>query len=229
MQNAKREVTIRDVEVNSVIDFLKNAETNGQIGVTVKTSIKASVILMLYNAVESTMTTCLERLHEILIRQNLMFDNCNDNLKQLVAVYYENAKEKSSDIHNRAPHILSFYEYVKNSRSFDLSYMELSKYYSLYSGNLDSRSIISVLNKYGIDFDEKATELKTIKDARNKLAHGEQSFEEIGRDLSIQQLQHMKEQAFEYLIKIINVIEDYIEGEHFKPPNLTTDNVNSDC
>ncbi len=223
MQSIKEELSIRVEEIDSVITLLQLME-NGQLEcqsetpnfVMVKTSIKAGIILMLYNAVESTVTKCLERMHGILINQGLMFNDCNDSLKQLVVVYYENAKEKVADVHNKAPHILRFYEYINGNRGFELTYEQMSKFYSLYSGNLDSREIISVLEKYGIGFQERISELKTIKDKRNQLAHGELSFEEVGRELSLQQLNHMKERTFTYLEKLIDEINRYIEDEQYK-------------
>jgi hypothetical protein len=184
--------------------------------ITVTTSLKASVVLMLYNAVESTVTKSLERMHEILIHKNLKFDDCNENLKELVAVYYEKAKDKSPNIHNKIPFILRFYDYIRSMHSFELSYKELSKFYSLYSGNLDSKSIISILGKYGVGFQEKTSELRTIKKNRNSLAHGEQTFEEVGRDLPTPQLESMKVKTFEYLEKMIDVIEKYINNEEFR-------------
>ncbi len=226
MQSIKEELSIRVEEIDSVINLLQLMESgqleckSGAIDfTTVKTSIKAGIVLMLYNAVESTVTKCLQRIHEILINQGLLFDDCNDNLKQLVAVYYENAKTKATDIHNRAQYILKFYEYIAGNRGFGLTYQQMSRFYSLYSGNLDSREIISVLEKYGIGFQEHAPELKTIKNRRNQLAHGELSFEEVGRELSLQQLEHMKEQTFTYLEKLIDEIKKYIEDRQYKNHN----------
>lgn len=227
MQNIKRDLSIRSDEVNSILDFLNLIES-GDIEcrvdfgsyTTVKTSIKAGIVLMLYNAVESTVTNCLERIHEIIISQNLMFDDCNDRLKQLIVAYYENAKAKSLDIHNKVPYILKFYDYIKKNRSFDLSYKDLSKFYSLYSGNLDSKEIISVLEKYGIEFHERVAELKTIKENRNKLAHGELTFEEVGRGLSVEHLKPMKEKTFEYLEKMVDEIERFIEERRYEKADL---------
>lgn len=223
MQSITRDLSIRSEELNSILEFLNLMESGGfeykrefNNSTTVKTSIKAGIVLMLYNAVESTVTKSLERLHETLIRQKLMFDDCNEKLKQLIIIYYENAKEKNLDVQNKAPYILRFYDYIQQNRSFELSYKDLSKFYSLYSGNLDSREIISVLNKYGMDFQVRITELKTIKNKRNELAHGELTFEEVGRALSVQQLMSMKERTFDYLEKIIDEIEIFIENEKYK-------------
>ena len=223
MQGIERDLSIRREEVDSVISYLQHME-NGNVEyrteiqglTTVKTSIKAGIVLMLYNAIESTMTKCLARLHKVLITKNLVFSDCNDKLKHLVAVYHENAREKSSDNHCKASHALKFYDYVIGNSPFNLSYEEISKFYHLYSGNLDSREIIAVFGKYGIEFKERVSELKTIKDYRNKLAHGENSFEEIGRTLTIQQIEQLKERTFFYMGKIIAEVKKYIDEESYK-------------
>ena len=150
------------------------------------------------------------------IQQELGFDECTDEIRQLLLAYYENAKEKSLDIHKRVPYILELHDYMKGEITFPLSYNQLCQFYSLYSGNLDSREIISVLKKYGIDFEEKASELKTIKDDRNKLAHGELTFEEVGRNLSLPQLRHMKEKTFRYMESVIDIMNAFIENEGYR-------------
>lgn len=222
MQTIEQDLQIRNEEVNSVINYFQRMENGGieyrteiQGLTTVKTSIKAGIVLMLYNAIESTMTKCLARIHEVLIDKKLTFNDCNDELKHLIAVYYENAQDKSADNHRKASHTLKFYGFITGNNAFDLSYEDLSKFYPLYSGNLDSKEIVAVLGKYGIEFIERASELKTIKDYRNQLAHGEYSFEEIGRELTIQQIQHLAEETFEYMRKMITAIKTFISEEKY--------------
>lgn len=224
MEGIKRELSIRKEEADSLLNFLRSLES-GEIEssdierrTTVQTSIKAGIVLMLYNAIESTVTKSLDRLHEIIIEKSLAFYDCNDSLKKLLIVYYENAKAKSSDIHKQVPFILELNNYLGNNCTFSLSYSDLSKYYTLYSGNLDSKEIRAVLSKYGIVFEEQATELQTIKNMRNKLAHGESTFEEVGRELSVQQLEHMQARTFAYLEQAIEAIEEYLQEERYGNP-----------
>ena len=91
----------------------------------------------------------------------------------------------------------------------------MNKYYSLYSGNLDSKKICSIFSKYGIVFNERIRELQTIKDYRNKLAHGEISFEECGREISIQQIEVINQKVSGYINNAINAIEDFIDNNRF--------------
>ncbi|WP_302162117.1 MAE_28990/MAE_18760 family HEPN-like nuclease [Phascolarctobacterium faecium] len=223
MNGIRNNLKIRKSEADNIINFLKlieNEDMNYQAytikKLIVKTSIKSGIILMLYNAVEAIVTDCLKKIHQKLISEALTFDNCNENIKKLIFVYYEKAKDKSNDVHNRISYMLKFHDYIQEKRCFELSYEELSKFYSLYSGNLDGKVIISVLNKYGLGFDKQIGELKTIKDKRNKLAHGEESFEEVGRELSLEQLESMKDKTFQYLKEMIDEIDRFIRDEKYK-------------
>lgn len=228
LQSVRRELSIRHDEINNLLQFLNFMENSFEMeekpeqkpeekfdSTTVMTSIKAGIVLMLYNAVESTITKCLEKLHEELGSQKLKFDDCNEKIKQLIVMYYENAKLKSSDVQKKVPYILEQYGYMTGKNVFHISYKELSKFYSLYSGNLDSREIVAVLGKYGIELNERASELKTIKEDRNKLAHGELSFEEVGRNLSVPQLIKMEKTTFGYMEKVIGAVEEYMGGKMF--------------
>lgn len=223
MQNILRELIIRKDETNNLLRFAKYLENTplqqiekGLDITMVKTSIKANVVLMLYNAVESTLTKSLEKIHEKIGSEGLKYCDLCDELKLILAVYYEYSMEKSGNIHDKMRYVLQLSDFIKGDVCFNISYKELTRKYPLYSGNLDSKEIITVLKRYGINYEERCSELKTIKDDRNKLAHGEDSFEEIGRNLSIPQLEEMSDRAFSYLEKMIDRIEGYLKEEQYK-------------
>lgn len=222
MQIIEHELQIRKDEVDSVYQFLASLE-NGTITsppgianmLTVKTSVKAGILLMLYNAVESTMTNCLSRIHKEMIDAQIKFSDCNSNIQKMLIVYYENILQKNSDNSKRAEHILNLLHLLNGSDTFNVSYGDLEKFYSLYSGNLDSREILAVMEKYGASFSERISELKTIKDFRNQLAHGVHSFEEVGREISLPQLGVMKDRTFEYLTKVVNAVKVFISDKKY--------------
>lgn len=225
MINLIRELHIRQEEVENFIIFAEKLEEpvnlnngNGESFDTlmVRTNLKSSIILMLYNTVESIITKSLNRVHDILIGKNLMYNELNDHLKKITLIYYQSVINGNNNLSNSTEKLFDILELVRGNNLFTLSYEELSKYYQLYSGNLDSREIISILEKYGVGFTEKISELKTIKDYRNKLAHGELSFEEAGRNLSIEQLKVMKDKTFQYIEKIILALDAYINNERYR-------------
>ena len=184
--------------------------------ISVKTSIKASVILLLYNTVESTITKCLESIHTAIVQDNLNYSDLSIELKKIILTYYENAIVKSNDITKTIEFKLNQLEFIENRSKYNLTFKKLSQNYQMFSGNLDSKQIVAILSRYGIALERKCSELKTVKESRNKLAHGELSFEEVGRDLSIQQIQEIKDKVFEYMDIIVSTIQNYIEQKGYR-------------
>ena len=223
MNNTKRELSIRKDEATSLLMFVKYLDEKFippddcmYDYMTVKTSMKANIIMMLYNAVESTVSQCLEKVHDRINANNLKYEDLSDNIKKLIAVYYGHSIDQANNVDNAMEYVLRFSDFINGNVNISISYEELTKKYQMYSGNLDTREILNVLKKYGINFEQRCSELKTIKDYRNKLAHGEESFEEIGRTLSVQQLQEMENRTFEYLETMITEITKYLDEEKFK-------------
>ena len=206
------------------LELMQNGDVRYEVVFTeqidVITCTKAGIVLMLYNAVESIMTKCIARIHQALIGDNLRFDDCNDAIQKLIIVYYENAKSKRSNIHDQVPYIVALHNYLSGNCTFNLSQDEMSKYYTLYSGNLDAKEVRGVLKQYGINSDGNerlhVSELQSIKNYRNQLAHGEKSFHEIGTAITIQQVEIMIEKTQGFLNALVDVINDYITNQEYK-------------
>lgn len=129
----------------------------------VKTSIKANIVLMLYNAVESTVTNALTGIHKHITEDSVNYGHMIPEIKKLLGVYYGYSIEKSKDMPQKIDNILAFLDIFSETNCFSIPYKDFSESYQLYSGNLDAREIIKVLEKYGIQFNEKCSELYTIK------------------------------------------------------------------
>lgn len=180
------------------------------------TILKSSSILLLYNLVESIITKCLDRIHTHICDNNVKYTKMSDNLKKLSLSYYMQAFNKN--VANNLDSIGYFKNLLELSfdeLAFNISYKDMTKFYSLYSGNLDSKQIRSVLLKYGIQYDKKNKELKTIKEKRNQLAHGEKSFNECGRDLSYEHLNMLKENTFIFIEDMIVCIKNFLENKEY--------------
>lgn len=228
MQSTKNDLATRKNEVEEVLKFMRYFEADFTVPddadfsiLSVKTSIKANVILMLYNAVESTVTSCLKKIHERIRNDRVIYTDLSYQLKKIMASYYGYSMDKAANIDAKMDIALQFADFVNSTSNFDVSYDDLTKKYQLYSGNLDSKEINNVLKKYGVQFSEKCSELQTIKRDRNILSHGEMSFEEIGRELSIQQLQEMSNRTFCFLNKMIDAILAFLENEGYKSGSAT--------
>ncbi len=52
--------------------------------------------------------------------------------------------------------------------------------------------------------------MQATKNKRNRLAHGEQTFYEVGKDFSVNDLFAFKDETFKYLSDVIEKIEMFI-------------------
>lgn len=221
MISVKNDLADRKAETENLIKFIFFLENNSPMttGIDVlrlNTSIKANTVLMLYNAVEATVTSCLNKVHAVINLEHIKFNELTNEMKKLFAMYYGSSIDKAGTLSNEMDYVLLFVDLLQSEQCINITYKELSDNYQLYSGNLDSKEIKSVLSKYGIDFQEACSELQTIKKDRNILAHGEQSFEELGRRLSKEQLQVMCNKTFVYLEQMIDEISDYLSEKRYK-------------
>lgn len=179
------------------------------------TSIKSSLMIMLYNAVESTVTKCLSRIHQQINSENIVYSDLSEPVQKIYLTYYDKSINKC-----REDKVIKWkFELINlfsNIDKINIPFDHITKSYSLYSGNLDSKVIKQVLSKYGIETSIKEPFLQIIKTNRNKLAHGESSFEEIGRQLTYQQLEKIKKETMRYLESFISEIDKFISNQMYK-------------
>lgn len=228
MQTIKKELEERKTEIETYIQFLHRLEENESKifsslsdkeqlidKTSVQTTSKAMMILLLYNLVESMLTKCLCKIHQVICDDSVVLYQLNDSIKRMILTYYASMIYKNGIPVKSSDYIFNLVEIIQKHKKIDVSYMTLSREFPLYSGNLDTRKIKKVLSKYGISFDECVDELQDIKNKRNSLAHGEESFEEVGRDISIQRINVLKERTFYCMEKVIENVEEFIVQQHY--------------
>lgn len=224
MESIRKDFENRSIEIYEVLNFIEIAEKNNVFAfpqgynfdkVRFFCSLRASLIIMLYNVVEFVITKCLSRIHSEFNKKNLQYHSCNHDVKQLLLRYYISII-KDDDIEKSSESLLTLMEHLHNNEKINLSFEEFSKKESLYSGNLDSRLINKIFSKYGLELNLECSELKTIKDIRNKLAHGEESFEEIGRNLTTQYLRNIAGKSFTFMESVMVLTSTYLNTEQYK-------------
>ena len=57
-----------------------------------------------------------------------------------------------------------------------------------------------------------------VRNCRNKLAHGELSFQECCRDFSIQYVEVSKNNTLVYLEQLIDKVDNYIQAKSYRRP-----------
>lgn len=231
MYNIRRNFTQKVEEINLFYKLIYNIEkleglfifpsdSNRleRIDITTNSILKSTCNLMLYNLVESTVTDCLAKIHNEFSDANLLFEELSDEIKNIwIRYHYDYFQKASQDdkfLHNLR---LLIESWVLNHTPIRLTYKDYIKYNTggNFAGNLDSKEIRKLCDLYGIDFDLPCKQIKTIRDNRNKLAHGEDSFSERGL-VTYEYVENLKSETISYLENFINAIENYITSSKFK-------------
>ena len=152
-------------------------------------TLKATLFLLYYNLMESIVYSMFE----------MLFDE--------VAV-------NCSDFNQLDPQLQIQYKKYDNNGTMaenDLLKLDLSKYsgkITLFSGNIDARAIRTLLKNWGFADDFHATgeaKLHDIRNFRNILAHGERAFKDVGKSLSLSDMQKYGTVTYKYLSQIVSV------------------------
>ncbi|NET27696.1 MAE_28990/MAE_18760 family HEPN-like nuclease [Okeania sp. SIO1I7] len=207
----------RSKEVSKYFFFLKNLEQgtiklamegNGkqkikEIDSELIKTLKASTFLLLYNLVESTMRNAIEAIFDELQSQGIPFDKIRPELKKIVL---HNLKRRNPD---------KVFQKIVDI-SLDIIKAGFNKE-ELFSGNIDAQKIKTTAKEYGFSAKTKtdSSDLLTVKDNRNDLAHGIKSFAEVGKEKSADELIEIKNKVVKYLRQILENIEIYIDNQEY--------------
>ena len=175
----------------------KNIDSN------LSTILKANGFLLLYNLIEATIRNSINAIFDSVHSNSLTFKDLKDNLQRLW-IKQEIKNIKHEDIFPLSQKILKNELLLFKAECINIS------------GNIDAQKIRDIAKQFGYQESRNGRDLKTIKDKRNKLAHGEFTFSEIGRDYTVRELIDFKNNAKVYLDGVLKNIEDYINKEGFK-------------
>ncbi len=172
--------------------------------------LKATVFLLLYNLVESTVRQSLVAICDAVADDRKSYAQLRAEIQQLwIRTKHKNFRNQGTG---------NIFDAIRDLPS---ELVELEFEQKLASGgNLDARKIREFAEEYG--FSAKAhyradngSKLFLIKRRRNDLAHGLESFAECGRQYSVQELAQMKNETVIYLRSILRNVSRYIERRQF--------------
>ena len=174
-------------------------------------TFKAGAFLMLYNLMEATVRNAVEAIFDELTTQGVSFDACRREVRRVVLNNLKQIDNKGHlDYHNVRDAVDLFTDLARDvvNRTFQRE--------RVVSGNVDARKIKELAKKYG--FAEPAgnsSRLLTVKTRRNSLAHGDQSFAEVGRNVTVPELDTIKTEVVAYLAMFITNITVYLTQQHY--------------
>jgi hypothetical protein len=176
----------------------------------------ANTFLLLYNLVESTVRNSIMEIYNKIQDDEISYKYLSDKIKQIwlekkrkTFTFKEDGDESlqksiEKKLQNIIEEIINIEIIVFTSEDIHIS------------GNIDAKEIRKLAKKIGFEESVDGRYLEKIKDKRNRLAHGEQTFHDIGKDFTYSELNNFKENTFNYLENVIEKIKDYIDNKKYK-------------
>lgn len=228
-------------EVDGYIQFLKIAveqqavisandgEHSLELSKDLTHTLKANLLLLLYSAMEATLVQLLDEMFENIDGNCSSADDLNTTLLSLVIQTFRtrgNGRALSSPLHK------SIFQYWVSDWQDRTSGKE--KRIGGISGSVDSLVFYERLKQFGVlstTIDDKPPPhlkhyaLQIVKNHRNTLAHGESSFIDLGRSLSVDELADNATNIFTTLTKIAQEVDSYLESKRYLalPPTQVSD------
>lgn len=183
--------------------------------------MKSNLILMLYNITEACISNGLREIFEQLSNDKLHYSQIIVELQhiwtnyEIKKIYGPTSPLKSYQ--NKATELI---ETVLNQSSIKF---EFTKQLVNMDGNLDSKKIQEICNTYKIRHKARSTPtLEKIKNGRNSLAHGSDSFSQYSQSLSVADLEKYKNDVLMFLQKILEGMKNYYDNKSYSDNNTVT-------
>jgi hypothetical protein len=204
----------RKRQVRHYLAIVVAAERKATLGRTTRTqerrllTLRAGTFLLLYNLIESTIRRAVDAIHDRIVTEQIPFPALNLQLrKEVIRRFILDAKPDKN-------HTMS---------DFPAEFVAIALDQGIkLSGNVDARRIRELAECYGFssDTDRERTwsgaDLLTIKSQRNALAHGFQSYEDVGRDYPAKELLAINRRSISYMREILTNISAYLDGYGYK-------------
>jgi hypothetical protein len=169
-------------------------------------TLKATVFLLLYNLVESTIRSAVEYIYDDLKNNQTSFDDLNQSFQNHIIKILKN-----SSLKDKAWKPTIALTLITISADIDLS----------FAGNLDAKKIKETLKNYGITLTKQVgnmtngEDLLIVKNARKDLAHGHSSFSEKSRNYTSGDLLAMQKRVTLFLKQVLIDVQNYVDQQKY--------------
>lgn len=148
---------------------------------------KATVMLMLYNLIESTTTSAIIAIYSKIKEDKVCYDDCSDKIKQVVL---NNCRKHFNHSSWQVQDEIKFIKAQNWTIAEYLMYHEFNTK-NIFSGNIGLNELIKLAKRYGFNDPSSGCNygfISEIKGTRNDLAHGNKTFSEVGQNLGIKDI-----------------------------------------
>lgn len=175
--------------------------------------MKSNFLLMLYNLVEATFTTGMLEIYEKLKQENCTYSSVIDEIQKIWRDY------KVKEVYKPDSQLVTYTNRVKSIVT-DITQntpIALSRSMLGINGNLNAKQIKDICDKHRIRYrviDDQLM-LEKVKSKRNSLAHGDESFSRCARDLTLNDLEMIKDIVLKFICDILDGMDNYYDGRQY--------------
>lgn len=175
---------------------------------------KATVLLLLYNLIESTTTSAIVAIYSKIKEDDVCFDNCSDRIKQVVLNNCRRHFNHSSwQVQNEI-------QIIKDQHWLIAKYLVYHNFNTnnILPGNVGLNELIDLADRYGFSNPASGYNFgffSSIKDTRNDLAHGNKTFSEVGQSLGLDDIIRKYVQTIRLMRNTLKSVESFLQNnEH---------------
>ncbi len=170
----------------------------------------ANTFLLLYNLVESTIRNSIVTIYNKIKDDELTYQDLSVKIKQ-IWLHKNSKKITSSNEEKIEKNLKKIINEIITQEIIILTKDDIN-----ISGNIYAETIRNLATQIGFEKSCDGRLLEEIKDKRNRLAHGEHTFHDIGKDFTYNDLNTYKETTFIHLEDVISKIKNFIDDEKYK-------------
>ena len=205
----------RKAEIEFYYSILIDMENNNGRIQTIDNSkffriMKSNFLLMLYNLIEACIVSGMMEIYENLSQSQSGYNDLIEEIQRLwsnhrIGEIYKSSGVRSayeSAVHDIITQVITDEPIFLNRAVLDIS------------GNLDARRIKDLCDKHRIRYVAADNDgcLRIVKEKRQNLAHGDESFGDCARDITLSQLEHIKDEVTNFIEAIIAGMKDYYDN-----------------
>ena len=204
LEALKEDLNQRDKDIKELYSYLVKLDESNELSYI----LKANLFVMLYNKVEFFFREFIFSIYDEIHDQNINFFDLKPHV-QYIIVDYLFPKDSSKD----KKHYI-----IKSLFENNINYYKPERK-DLANGNIDGELIKNVLKQYCINssqvYCKGEIKLHTLKNIRNQLAHGEESFRSLGRSYTINQVTKLKEDIERIFLALQDELEIFLNDKHY--------------
>ncbi len=202
---------------NTKIRYLSNEGeiVTEKINTEFQITLIANSFLILYNLIEATVRNSIIEIYDKIEEEEITYETLSENLKK---IWIKQKASKLRENNYRQDTLRESISEIAND-ILNKEIIKLDKNNIDISGNLDAQKIRDLADSIGFQKTVNGRNLVSIKEKRNRLAHGEHTFYDVGKDYTVNEIDNFKNETFDYLADVISNIEDYISSSNYKMTN----------